>query len=308
MTSKPRRKSSASVTGPQPLGAAAAANSPATDPRSWPRPGRRNSTFRSPTTPAALPSSSDSTRKTSSSNASTRHSPGSRPTPIRCAAQWDSICSRHCTKSRSDSSALSTSTTAYETAVGAGHRSHPCVRRCTSWPATWSNGSPCSPPNSATPAPLPRSPPHYHRRNRPLANQDHRPTSPHITTHRRPHRTHGRDPVATARHPDRHRCGRSPQVIRIDRGKDFLSGTVAAACAVFVVRIADLPGYTPHLKGSVETLNGAAKSMFFAGLPRYAQAPRLTRTRRRCGSRRSLTSCWPGCTSGTSTRWTRSTG
>lgn len=74
-------------------------------------------------------------------------------------------------------------------------------------------------------------------------------------------------------------AGGLPEAIRIDRGKDSLSGTVAAACAVFAVRIADPPGYTPHLKGSAETLNGAAKSMFFAGLPRYTQAPRLANRR-----------------------------
>ncbi|MEU0156403.1 transposase family protein [Micromonospora fulviviridis] len=70
-------------------------------------------------------------------------------------------------------------------------------------------------------------------------------------------------------------AGGLPKVVRVDRGKDFLSATVTAACGVFAVRVADLPGYTPHLKGTVETLNGAAQSMFFAGLPRYTHAPRL---------------------------------
>jgi putative transposase len=70
-------------------------------------------------------------------------------------------------------------------------------------------------------------------------------------------------------------AGGLPQLVRVDQGKDFLSKTVAAACAVFAVRVVDLPGYTPHLKGSIETLNGAVKSMFFAGLPRYTAAPRL---------------------------------
>lgn len=70
-------------------------------------------------------------------------------------------------------------------------------------------------------------------------------------------------------------AGGLPGVVRVDRGKDFLSKTVAAACAVFAVRVADLPGYTPHLKGTVETLNNAVRSMFFAGLPRYTAAPRL---------------------------------
>jgi hypothetical protein len=33
--------------------------------------------------------------------------------------------------------------------------------------------------------------------------------------------------------------------VRVDRCKDFLSKTVAAACAVFAVRVEDLPGYAP---------------------------------------------------------------
>ncbi|MFB9180712.1 Mu transposase C-terminal domain-containing protein [Dactylosporangium sucinum] len=74
-------------------------------------------------------------------------------------------------------------------------------------------------------------------------------------------------------------AGGLPTLLRVDRGKDFLSTTVAAACAVFAVRVVDLPGYTPHLKGTVETLNAAVKSMFFAGLPRYTAAPRLANGR-----------------------------
>jgi putative transposase len=70
-------------------------------------------------------------------------------------------------------------------------------------------------------------------------------------------------------------AGGLPQKIRIDRGKDFLSKTVGSACAVFAVRLEDLPGYSPYLKGSVEGLNKAVKSMLFAGLPRYTEAPRL---------------------------------
>ena len=70
-------------------------------------------------------------------------------------------------------------------------------------------------------------------------------------------------------------AGGLPQLVRVDRGKDFLSKTVETACAVFAVRVVDLPGYTPHLKGLIETLNAAVKVMFFAGLPRYTEAPRL---------------------------------
>ena len=66
--------------------------------------------------------------------------------------------------------------------------------------------------------------------------------------------------------------GGLPGKVRIDRGKDFLSKTVASVLAGFAVKVVDLPGYTPHLKGTVETLNGAAERMFFAGLPRYTHA------------------------------------
>jgi putative transposase len=62
--------------------------------------------------------------------------------------------------------------------------------------------------------------------------------------------------------------------VRIDRGKDFLSATVASVLAGFAVRVGPLPGYTPHLKGSVETVNGASERMFAAGLPRYTHAQR----------------------------------
>ncbi len=64
-------------------------------------------------------------------------------------------------------------------------------------------------------------------------------------------------------------AGGLPAMVRVDRGKDFLSRTVAEAMGAFAVAVDDLPAYTPHLKGSVETLNGAVDRMLFAGLPRY---------------------------------------
>lgn len=64
-------------------------------------------------------------------------------------------------------------------------------------------------------------------------------------------------------------AGGLPEALRIDRGKDFLSRTVADAMNAFAVRIIDLPAYTAHLKGTVETINGAVERMLFAGLPRY---------------------------------------
>ena len=74
-------------------------------------------------------------------------------------------------------------------------------------------------------------------------------------------------------------AGGLPGVVRIDRGKDFLSTVVAGVLAAFAVRLEALPGYTPHLKGSVETLNDAAESMFFAGLPQYTHAQTLANGR-----------------------------
>ncbi|MEU2395747.1 hypothetical protein [Streptomyces sp. NPDC007369] len=48
--------------------------------------------------------------------------------------------------------------------------------------------------------------------------------------------------------------GGLPEKVRVDRGKDFLSRTVAAAFGALVVGVVDLPAYTPHLKGTVEGL------------------------------------------------------
>ena len=64
-------------------------------------------------------------------------------------------------------------------------------------------------------------------------------------------------------------AGGLPGVVRIDRGKDFLSATVQEALGAFAVRVVPLPAYTPYLKGTVESINGAAEEMLFAGLPRY---------------------------------------
>lgn len=61
--------------------------------------------------------------------------------------------------------------------------------------------------------------------------------------------------------------GGLPEKVRVDRGKDFLSNAVRTTLGVFAVGVEDLPGYTPHLKGSVETLNNAVRSMFVAELP-----------------------------------------
>ncbi|MFD8566645.1 Mu transposase C-terminal domain-containing protein [Streptomyces sp. NPDC059639] len=67
--------------------------------------------------------------------------------------------------------------------------------------------------------------------------------------------------------------GGVPSLVRIDRGADFLSQTVADALGHFAVPVQDLPAYRPELKGSIENLNGCAQKMFFAALPRYTHAP-----------------------------------
>ncbi|MEV6198220.1 Mu transposase C-terminal domain-containing protein [Streptomyces sp. NPDC051920] len=71
--------------------------------------------------------------------------------------------------------------------------------------------------------------------------------------------------------------GGSPGLVRIDRGKDFLSDTVEAAFGVLGVRVVDLPPRHPELKGTVEALNNAVKTMYFPGLPGYVHAPRTSR-------------------------------
>ncbi|MGW3157023.1 Mu transposase C-terminal domain-containing protein [Streptomyces sp. NPDC001089] len=71
--------------------------------------------------------------------------------------------------------------------------------------------------------------------------------------------------------------GGSPGLVRIDRGKDFLSDTVEAAFGVLGVRVVDLPPGHPELKGTVEALNNAVKTMHFSGLPGYVHAPRSSR-------------------------------
>ncbi|MFJ8166738.1 hypothetical protein ACIRBY_38275 [Streptomyces sp. NPDC096136] len=68
--------------------------------------------------------------------------------------------------------------------------------------------------------------------------------------------------------------GGLPEKVRVDRGRDFLSRTVAAAFGALVVEVEDLPAYTPHLKGTVEGLNRAVESMFLAALPGYVRQPR----------------------------------
>jgi putative transposase len=84
-------------------------------------------------------------------------------------------------------------------------------------------------------------------------------------------------------------AGGTPEQVRVDRGKDFLSTTVTAAFGTMGVTVKDLPAYSPHLKGTVENLNRAVDRMLFAALPGYTLAP-VTHCsgRRRKGAGRKL--------------------
>ncbi|MGW8356511.1 hypothetical protein [Streptomyces wedmorensis] len=52
-------------------------------------------------------------------------------------------------------------------------------------------------------------------------------------------------------------AGGTPEQVRVDRGKDFLSTAVTAAFGTMGITVKDLPAYSLHLKGTVENLNRA---------------------------------------------------
>ncbi|MFI2790877.1 Mu transposase C-terminal domain-containing protein [Kitasatospora sp. NPDC018614] len=76
-------------------------------------------------------------------------------------------------------------------------------------------------------------------------------------------------------------AGGVPELVRMDRGRDFLSATVTTALGAMGVTVKDLPAYSPHLKGTVESLNRAADRMLFAALPGYSAGPTGPRRRGR---------------------------
>ncbi|MFB7738464.1 Mu transposase C-terminal domain-containing protein [Streptomyces sp. NPDC056112] len=80
---------------------------------------------------------------------------------------------------------------------------------------------------------------------------------------------------------DHHRpFGGIPHKVRVDRGRDFLSKSVDEAFKKFGTELIVLPPYSPHLKGTVESVNAAVKHMLFKGMPGYAHTPRSSRDRR----------------------------
>ncbi|MGW2786655.1 Mu transposase C-terminal domain-containing protein [Streptomyces populi] len=74
--------------------------------------------------------------------------------------------------------------------------------------------------------------------------------------------------------------GGVPRKIRVDRGRDFLSKSVDDALKKFGTELIVLPPYSPHLKGTVESLNAAVKHTLFKGLPGYAHTPASHRDKR----------------------------
>ncbi|WP_064457887.1 Mu transposase C-terminal domain-containing protein [Streptomyces hygroscopicus] len=68
--------------------------------------------------------------------------------------------------------------------------------------------------------------------------------------------------------------GGLPGRVRVDRGKDFLSGAVARALGGFAVPVKDLPAYKPYRKGTVEALHGAVEQMLLVCLPGYIRRAR----------------------------------
>ncbi|MFD9637591.1 Mu transposase C-terminal domain-containing protein, partial [Streptomyces violascens] len=67
--------------------------------------------------------------------------------------------------------------------------------------------------------------------------------------------------------------GGIPAQVRVDRGQDFLSKSIAQVMGAFGVRRMKLPPSRPDLKPYVEAANAAVKVMHYQGLPGFTQAP-----------------------------------
>ncbi|WP_435833175.1 Mu transposase C-terminal domain-containing protein [Kitasatospora purpeofusca] len=70
--------------------------------------------------------------------------------------------------------------------------------------------------------------------------------------------------------------GGLPELVRVDRGKEFLCATVTRALGALAVPVQDLPARRPELKGTVENLNHCVVDMFLVALPGYLHAPTAT--------------------------------
>ncbi|MGW9067998.1 Mu transposase C-terminal domain-containing protein [Streptomyces yangpuensis] len=87
-----------------------------------------------------------------------------------------------------------------------------------------------------------------------------------------------RDAVLTG--ADHRPFGGIPKLVRVDRGREFLSEAVGNALKAFRTDLVVLPPYTPHLKGTVESVNAAVKHTLFKGMPGYTHAPTSIRDKR----------------------------
>ncbi|MER6338221.1 hypothetical protein ABT258_15265 [Streptomyces tendae] len=107
-------------------------------------------------------------------------------------------------------------------------------------------------------------------------------------------------------------AGGTPEQVRVDRGKDFLSTTVTAAFGTMGVTVKDLPAYSPRLKGTVENLNRVSTGCCSRPCPATPSRPpspapagdAKARAAGRirpvpCRFRTSQRRCWPGHTGGT---------
>ncbi|MFI5534612.1 Mu transposase C-terminal domain-containing protein [Kitasatospora sp. NPDC051853] len=70
--------------------------------------------------------------------------------------------------------------------------------------------------------------------------------------------------------------GGLPELVRVDRGKEFLCATVSRALGALAVPVQDLPARRPELKGTVENLNHCVTVMFLVAQPGYLHAPTAT--------------------------------
>lgn len=70
--------------------------------------------------------------------------------------------------------------------------------------------------------------------------------------------------------------GGLPELVRVDRGKEFLCATVTRALGALAVPVQDLPARRPELKGTVENLNHCVVDMFLVAQPGYLHAPTST--------------------------------
>ncbi|MER6832038.1 hypothetical protein ABT352_39050 [Streptosporangium sp. NPDC000563] len=64
--------------------------------------------------------------------------------------------------------------------------------------------------------------------------------------------------------------GTASIIVYVDRGKDFLSPTVASALRGFGATVELLPAYSPYLKGAAEVTSRAMEVMLLSSMPCYS--------------------------------------